>query len=144
MLENVFEHYTFRALHIIHIWVKNRVNKYRAQALPQAALVLGDSSEHVAVERVKVIVIRDIVSNHLSVDDVALAHLTGLVQSLEKKKKKLQLFIASLRENYIKHVPCTVYGLFVSSGELTCVSVTVAVFGASGLERETVYMISLD
>lgn len=62
------------------------MNKYRAQALPQAALVLGDSSEHVAVERVKVIVIRDIVGNHLSVDDIALAHLTGLVQSLEEKQ----------------------------------------------------------
>lgn len=57
---------------------------------------------------------------------------------------KLQLFIvSSLRQNYIKYVLCTVCSLFVSSGELTCVSVTVAVFGASGLEREMVYMISL-
>lgn len=57
------------------------------QSLPQTALVLGDSSEHVTIECVKVIVIRDIVSNHLGVDDVALAHLTGLVQSLEEKQR---------------------------------------------------------
>lgn len=64
-----------------------RKNKYKALALPQAALVLGDSSEHVAVERVKVIVIRDVVSNHLSVDDITLANLTGLVHSLKKNKE---------------------------------------------------------
>lgn len=53
---------------------------------PQSALVLSHPGQHVAVERVEVVVIRDIMSDDFSIDDVTLALLAGFVQSLEDKK----------------------------------------------------------
>lgn len=50
---------------------------------PQSALVLSYPGKHVAVERVEVVVIRDIMSDHFSINDVTLALMAGFVQSLE-------------------------------------------------------------
>ena len=51
---------------------------------PEPALVLGHAGQRVAVKRVEVVVIRDIMSDDLCVDDVTLALLAGLVQSLSE------------------------------------------------------------
>lgn len=49
---------------------------------PQSALVLSHPGEHVAVERVEVVMIRDIMSDHFGINDETLALLAGFVQSL--------------------------------------------------------------
>ena len=67
--------------------------------LPQSALVLGHPSQHVAVKGVEVVVVGDIMCDHLCIDDVALALLTGFVQSLPTGRK------------YIMRV-CGIYTLF--------------------------------
>lgn len=52
-------------------------------SLPKTTLVLGHSGEHVAVESVEVVVVGNVMGDHLCVDNVALLLLTRLVKSLK-------------------------------------------------------------
>lgn len=49
---------------------------------PEPTLVLGHAGECVAVERVEIVMIRNIMSDNFCIDDVTLVLLAGFVQSL--------------------------------------------------------------
>lgn len=55
---------------------------------PEPTLVLGHAGECVAVECVEIVVIRNIMSDNFSVDDVTLILLAGFVQSLVIRQRE--------------------------------------------------------
>lgn len=119
---------------------------------PQATLVLRHPCEHVAVESVEVVMVGHVMGDHLCIDDVTFVLLAGLVQSLNTQQVQTlsdniyeqTKFTNSFLTNYSNKI---IYSSLLEPLPMkcppTCVSVTVAVLGARGLFRATVYMISL-
>lgn len=83
------------------------------------------------VEGVEVVVVGNVVRDDLGVHQVALALLADLVQGLRGRSKTFSLHLLPETERM------TLVGCVG-----TCVSLTVEVLGASGLDSEMVYMIS--
>ncbi len=54
-------------------------------SVPQPRLVLGHTSQHVAVYGVEVVMVRHIMSDNFCIDYVALTLLAGLIQSLVQR-----------------------------------------------------------
>ncbi len=54
-------------------------------SVPQPRLVLGHTSQHVAVYGVEVVMVRHIMSDDFCIDYVALTLLAGLIQSLVQR-----------------------------------------------------------
>lgn len=59
-------------------------------SLPKTTLVLGHSGEHVAVESVEVVVVGNVMGDHLCIDNVALLLLTRLVKSLKLRNNMVR------------------------------------------------------